>query len=260
MCYNSAHDELFLADLTNDVVRSMHLRDNAVDLLDVYKVSADNENTTPIICSVCHMRDTDTLLVCSGEVSKTSSNQWLVALSRNGSDWSEAHRVQIQGTVKLCGSFALSDSRVLVGEYGSTYMELFRVESGPRVAHSRIQLLEHYLDFSATSSSVTLVATCFKTDKWVRVYRLLGDWLEELAYIRFKKKEPCALLWLDDRILLVETKNADSSAIIALEFVGTQLLRRHEFNSCNVYRWCTANNGIAIVEIPSKDLLHFSFS
>ena len=239
----------------------MHLRDNAVDLLDVYKVSADNENTTPIICSVCHMRDTDTLLVCSVEVSMTSSNQWLVALSRNGSDWSEAHRVQIQGTGKLCGSFALSDSRVLVGEYGSMYMELFRVESGPRVAHiSRIQLLEHYLDFSATSGSDTLVATCFKTDKWVRVYRLLGDRLEELSRIRFKKKEPYALLWLDDRILLVATQNADSSTIIALELVGTQLKRRHKFNPCNVYRWCAANNGLAIVEFPSQDLLHFSFS
>ena len=259
MSYSPAYDELFLADLANNVVRSMHLRDNAVDLLEVFKVSADNK--TPIICSVCYMRDTDTLLVCSGEVSNTSSNQWLVALSRSGSNWSEAHRVQVKGTGKLCGSFALSDSRVLVGEYGSTYMELFRVESGSRIAHiSRIQLSEHYLDFSATSGGDTLVATSFKTEKWVRVYRLLCDRLEELACIRFKINEPCALLWFDERTLLVATQNADSSAIIALEVVDTQLKRSRTFNPCNVYRWCAMNNGLAIVEFPSKDLLIFSFS
>ena len=59
MSYNSALDELFLAERDNGVVRAMRVRDNAGDLRDVYRA--------PQIWSVCHMSDSDTLLVCLGE-------------------------------------------------------------------------------------------------------------------------------------------------------------------------------------------------
>ena len=79
---------------------------------------------------------------------------------------------------------ALSDSRVLIGEYDSTYMELFRVESGPRIARvHRIHVPEQYNWFSATCGSDTLVAMSYD-DKSVRVHRLRGDRLEELARIQ----------------------------------------------------------------------------
>ena len=61
MSYNSACDELFLADTNNGVVRAMRVRDNAGDLRDVYRAPHD---TSPLITSVCHMSDSDTLLVC----------------------------------------------------------------------------------------------------------------------------------------------------------------------------------------------------
>ena len=120
MSYNSARDELFLADAMRDasaraivrIVRTMRVRDNAGDLRDVYRAR--------YIYSVCHMSDSDTLLVGSREYV-----WWLVALSRNGSEWRE----QTDGGVISC---ALNDSRVLIGRWKSTYMELFRVESGPR--------------------------------------------------------------------------------------------------------------------------------
>ena len=88
MSYNSERDELFLADRDNEVVRAMGVRDNAGDLRDVYRAP---HGTSPYICSVCHMSDSDTLLVCSSE---DNDVQWLVALSRNGSEWREAQRVQ----------------------------------------------------------------------------------------------------------------------------------------------------------------------
>ena len=59
MSYNLARDELFLADYANDVVRAI---DNAGDLCDVYRAP---HNTSPLVWSVCHMSDSDTLLVCS---------------------------------------------------------------------------------------------------------------------------------------------------------------------------------------------------
>ena len=118
MSYNSARDELFLADINNGVVRAMRVRDNADDLRDVYRAPHD---TSPDVWSVCHMSDSDTLLVCSWEEgSDHKSAYWLVALSRNGSEWREAQRVQTDGEGYI--SCALSDSRVLIGN--SNYMEL----------------------------------------------------------------------------------------------------------------------------------------
>ena len=92
MSYNSALYELFLADYENRVVRAMRVRDNAGDLRDVYRAPHD---TYSKIYSVCHMSDSDTLLVCSGEDGPDRKYAfWLVALSRNGSELREAQRVQ----------------------------------------------------------------------------------------------------------------------------------------------------------------------
>ena len=105
MSYNSARDELFLADKENSVVRAMRVRDNAGDLRDVYRAPHDTE---PSIYSVCHMSDSDTLLVCSYERGPDGKGaKWLVALSRNGSEWREAQRVQTDGMGVI--SCALSD-------------------------------------------------------------------------------------------------------------------------------------------------------
>ena len=112
MSYNSARDELFLADYANKVVRAMSWRDNADDLRDVYRAP---QNTDPRIWSVCHMSDSDTLFVCSGEYwpDRKYAN-WLVALNRNGSEW----RVQTGGNGWIsCG---LSDTRVLIGDWSYT--------------------------------------------------------------------------------------------------------------------------------------------
>ena len=92
MCYNSARDELFLADYDNRVVRTIRLHDNAGDLRDVYRGTA--EDSTPVVYSVCHMSDSDSLLVCSREHWQNEWAYWLVLLSREGSEWRETHRVQ----------------------------------------------------------------------------------------------------------------------------------------------------------------------
>ena len=56
MSYNSARDELFLADLNNRVVRAMRVRDNAGDLRDVYRAPHDRSSFSGVR-SVCHMSD-----------------------------------------------------------------------------------------------------------------------------------------------------------------------------------------------------------
>ena len=246
LSYNSGHDELFVADRKNHVVRSMHLGDNTFELRDVYKGTAHDRS--PLIYSVCHMSDSDTLLVCSGEVWEVSGEQWLVAFSRMKSEWREAHRVLTEGMGWIC--CALNHSRVLVGECDSTYMELFRVQSGPSIARSRIHVPEEYKRFSATSGSDTLVAMSFSADQSVRVYRLCGgDQLDALALIRLTT--PGALLWL------IAAQDADSNAIIELKFSGTHLGRRYKLVDCNVERWCIVKNGLAIVEGQSGDILHY---
>ena len=216
------------------MVRAMRLRDNAGDLRDVYGGTGTVHDTSRIVWSVCHMRDSDTLLVCSRE----NYSDWLVALRRNGSEWREAQRVQTHGKGNI--SCALSDSRVLIGDcVQSTYMELFRVESGPRIArvHS-INVPEEYRWFSATCGSDTLVAMaylkyqsteksdirkmCYISDQSVRVHRLRGDRLEELA--RVQLKAPDNLLWLADRLLVADFDyEKRSHAVIELEVIDTRL-------------------------------------
>ena len=141
-------------------VHAIRVRGKAGDLRDVC--------TTPHeMSSVCHMSDSDTLLVCSGDY----GSDMKFALCRNGSEWRVTQRVQTDGKGEIC--CALSDSRVLLGEGYTTYMELFRVESGQRIARvHRINVPEEYCWFSATCGSDTLVAMSYlKPDKSVRVHQ-----------------------------------------------------------------------------------------
>ena len=274
MSYNSARDELFLADDNNKVVRAMRVRDNAGDLRDVYR-APQHTSSYPYIRSVCHMSDSDTLLVYLGEKGPDGKiANWLVALSRNDSDWCEpiqslTQRVQTEGYGNIC--CALSDSRVLIGQEHSTYMELFRVESGPRIARvHRIHDPEKYHSFSAMCGSDTLVAMSYPKDpKWspnsdnsVRVHRLRDDRLEELARIQLKKPE--RLLWLADRLLVADYDDIYSHAVIQLEVSDTRLERRRELIAISeniiVHRLCAVNDGLAIFDWKSGDILHYSFA
>ena len=198
------------------------------------------------------MSDSDTLLVCSGEEGPDRKfADWLVALSRSGSEWREAQRVQTDRIGYI--SCALSDSGVLIGNI-SRSMELFRVESGPRIVRvHRIHLPETYCWFSATCGSETLVATSHQfTDKSVRVHRLRGDRLEELARIQLKCPE--ALLWLSDRLLVANFyREKHLHAVLELEVSDMRLERRREFiaTSENIYvrSLCAVIDGLTIFDI-----------
>ena len=184
-----------------------------------------------------------------------------MALCRNGSEWREAHRVQTGGYGHI--SCALSDSRVLIGQCSSTYMELFRVENGPRIARvHRIHVRESYEWFSATCGSDTLVAMIYP-DQSVRVHRLRVDQLEELA--RIQLKQPFDLLWLADRLLVADNDSEKKShAVIELEVSDMRLERRREFiatsENISVRSWCAVNDGFSIFDYKSKDILHYSFA
>ena len=258
MSYNSKRDELFLADRNNGVVRAMRVRNNTGDLRDVYRAPHDT-----LIWSVCHMSDSDTLLVCSGEEGPDRGcANWLVALNRNGSEWRETQPVQIDGKGEIC--CALSDSRVLIGKSFSTNMELFRVERGQRIARvHRIHVPEQYKWFSATCGSDTLVAMIYPLiNKLVRVHRLHGDRLDKLA--RIQLKNPTYLLWLADRLLVADIdKEKKSDSVIELEVRDTRLEHRRKLIATSenilVYRMCAVNDGLAIFDYKSKNILHYSF-
>ena len=254
MSYNSARDELFLADNANEVVRAMRVRDNAGDLRNVYRAP---QATSLSVWSVCHTSDSDTLLVCSGE----RGVYWLVALRRNDSEWREAQREQTDGKREIC--CALSDSQVLIGESSSKQMELFRLESGPRISRvHRIHVPDEYYSFSATCGSDTLVAMSYPySDQSVRVHRLRGDRLEELA--RIQLKWPSLLLWLTDRLLVADYNTGKQSHdVIELEVSGTRLERRRELMAISenifVSSLCAMKDGLAIFDLNSRDILHYS--
>ena len=257
MSYNSARDELFLADFANKVVR---VRDNTGDLRDVYRAPHD---TSPYIWSVCHISDSDTLFVCSGEVGPDRKYAyWLMALSRNGCEWREAKRVQTDEIGWI--SCALSDSRVLIGDGGSTYMELFRVESGSHIERvHRIRVPEEYNWFAATCDSDTLVAMSYE-DKSVRVHRLRRDSrLVELA--RIQLKWPDRLLWLVDRLLVTDS-DEKSHAVMELKVSDKRLDFRRDLiatsDNIHVHRMCAVNDGVAIFNNNTKEIhfVHYPFT
>ena len=262
LSYNSAGDELFLADQDNYVVRTVHLRDNAGDLNDVYRAPHNS-----FLSSVCHLGESNTLLLCLDERGQYGQvvTGWLVALSRNGSEWREAHRLKVD-SFEWGISFALTDSQVLIGRMHSNFLEMFHVERGPLPLHiarvCTIDVPEPYWWFSANCSSDTLVAITFRRDQSVRVHRLRGNRLEEFACVQLKN--PYQLLWLADRLLVTEWIG-DWDAVIEFEVIGSkQIQRRSELidigEHIKVARWCALNDGFAISDYNSRELLHYSHS
>ena len=267
MSYNSEHDELFLADYDNEVVRSMRVRKNAGDLRDVYRVETLTCRLIPEC--VCHMNDTNTLLVCEWE--EHMKDRWLVALRRSGSEWRETHRLQLQSADNISHNAliccALSDSRVLIGQNRSTYLELMQVDvdvvTGARIAPvERIDVTDKYKWFSATcESSDTRVVMSYSTDRSVRVYRLRGGRLEELA--RTQLQRPYHLLWLADRLVVTEwNAGTASNAVAELELSGTRLERRGQLiafdEQIDLFSWCAVDGGLVVFNSKSKELLHYS--
>ena len=100
-------------------------------------------------------------------------------------------------------------------------------------------------------------------DNSVRLHRLRGDRLEELA--RIQLKAPDILLWLADRLLVADyDSEKQSHAVIELEVSDTRLERRRELiatsDNIRVRRLCAVNDELAIFDYNSKDILHYSFA
>lgn len=270
MSYNSARDELFFTDVSNNVLRSLCVRVtelSAVDLRDVY-TGAVHE----FVMSVCYMSDLDILLMCShGKAPPPDQKDvnWLVALKRNGDgdEWHVVHRVQTEKVGKIC--CALSGSRVLIGHDHSTYMELFRVNNVDGSLHiesvQKIQVPQLYMKFSAISDSETLVAMSFYDDS-LRVHRLRGATLEELAQMQCNK--PDEVLWLSNQRLVATEHSTSRRAHIVneLEFEesrsGARLEQKRVLfdhkERVEVRSWCAIRDGLLIFDRNSRNLQNYS--
>ena len=243
-------------------MRLISVRDNVSDFRDVYQSSP----SYPL--SVCHLKDSDTLLVCERLFSSERNTDWLVAVRRSGSEWRETHRLRLQTDFsnELMIICALSGSRVLVGQWHSEYLELLRVEvavavkSGARIAPvCRLDVTAKYRYECATCASDTLVVMSFAMDQSVGLYRLRGDrCLEELAHIILNA--PCELLWRADRLLVAEWNEATKShAVDEFEVSGARIERRRQLIAANeriqLRSWCAVDGGLAITDLYSEDLL-----
>ena len=260
MSYNSARDELFFADHGNHVVKVMHLHDNLGDLRTVYKGSKFCKS--PCLINVCYISVLDTLLLCTYETGPDRTfAKWLVALTRIATEWHEAMRLKID--IEATKSFVLSNSRVLIGGTNSSNINLFSVKRGPSIKHDRcIQVPEEYAynSVTETSSNETLVAMSYRTAQSVRVYRLQGNSLVELA--RIQCNNPCDLLWLNGRLLVTEL-HGDSHEIIELEMIDTKLKRRSKLldvsSHIRVWKWQSVmKSGLVLIDLNTMDLLHYS--
>lgn len=253
MSYDSTQDELFLVDYNRNVVCSTHLSDNSNCLRVVYRKSER-------VYNVCYLKNSDILLVCSYDL----STNWLVALNRIGSDWCEAYRLQTLGGIPTI-SCELSESKVLVGESNSTYMELIKVDLDLDLRLERIdriRISEEYTSFSAMEDSDTLVATSYEKYDEVRVHRLRENKLEELS--RTNLQSPYNLLWLNNRLYVtILNENMNVHSVAKLKLSGTLIELRRELkisksgNKRLVSIWCAVGNGFAIYDYNSKGILYY---
>ena len=121
----------------------------------------------------------------------------------------------------------------------------------------RIHVPEEYLWFSAKCGSDMLVAISYPfTDQSVRVHRLSGDRLKELAVGQSNES-----LWLSDRLLVSDfDRKKQSHAIIEFEVSHTRLERHRDLiatiENIEVSRWCAVNDELAIFDYKSKCILH----
>lgn len=264
MAYNARHDELFFVDDLDEArpLVVMHLQPDSSSTYRQIRHQRLHRAFDRSVFSVCHLRDSDTLLVCTGD----KGGPALVALARTedkqSHSWREAHRYWNNKTDMIR---ALSDSRVLIGERNSRSLDLFRIESGPRIVLLQRIQTDKYRTFSASSGSDTLVAMT-SSDKILCVHRLCGDRLEKLARIEFRAHpfRPPLLLWLADRLLIAEY-NVDTSSDVVTEFAlsGSRLERRRELIAASdrieAQSLCALDNGIAIFDEKMGELLLYSF-
>ena len=250
MCYNSLRDELFFVDYEDYYkVRSTRLRDDGRETVNVFK----NRNR---VSRVCYINDSDTLVLVSKPL---DGSKHLVVLTRIGEGRSSNEWRKADGQIIGSMCCAVSDSRLLIGTMNVTYMELFRVESGPRITPlNRINVPEIYFDFSVSGSAgEELVAVSYENS--VCVNRLCHDRLEEISRIQLSSGN---LLWLGDRLIV--TEHIDSHVVVELEVRGTRLERRRELLDLNYARiyfhcWCAVGNELAIFDDNTQALVLYSF-
>lgn len=251
MCYNSARDELFFANY--EEVRVMRLRKESVR-------TVFNAGSSEVVV-VCYFSHLDTLVVCSMD--------GLIALTRRADGWRQAQRMKFQ-TIENMWSLTcceLSNSRVLIGSEFWTDLELFSIDSSPRIVRgNRFHVPETFFSLSATCrANETLVAMTHINS--VSVHRLCdaGDVLEKLARISLEESSSARIIWLVDRLFVTNFHSATrSEAVFELELVGTRLKRGAELISPSarviVWSWCATGNGLGIYDNNADEFLRYELA
>ena len=101
------------------------------------------------------------------------------------------------------------------------------------------------------------------SDESVRVYQLCGERLEERARIQCKSLD-LHLLWHSDRLVATEYyEDTKSHAVIELDVNDSRLERRPEllsrYDNIRVSSWCAVDNGVAIFNCNTQELLHYLY-
>lgn len=156
---SEGNEELIIADSANKVIYSIQIgasasrTDAMLILYRLYTCSSSEAEPSfdSVLCSVCHMTKTDTLLFDEG----TS----LVALQREANVWRESYRVKLKWKCNMHIICALNNARVLCGSVLSKCLCLCRVESGWRIALVDTVLIDKEFDM--------LSAKTFETDTFV---------------------------------------------------------------------------------------------
>ena len=149
-----SEDDLFLADLANEVVRSFDVRSGRLGARDVFRCPVGE-----YVESVAYSARTDTLCICTWRAVKSKQIIRSFALTTTDSEpaWSEFPPFEVPTELHWGALRALSDGRLVLGSrYGSDGLRVLQVK---RVGSSRAieQDLFFALNFAHNGFDVQLV-------------------------------------------------------------------------------------------------------
>lgn len=300
MKYTNLLDELYLVDLENNLVLFgiRKISQEANDWVLDYAYIENSENRQ--VDSVCFVDRLKILIVCLFEHDNRTRQLILITRVKDRkTPWSRpleqkvklpehADQKKVDSPMLSC---AVNDLQVLIGQYGSNYIELYiareQIEDNNNnhniIKHERsIHVANPYRNFSAiTCGAETFVAMSYESnDNTVKVHRLVNNELVFFASYLFAKSPYQVILLHSNerkRLLVAEffqkqrnwrcgddpVKGSHAVKEISAEEPGEHDMRNESHRelispkaNINVYSWCVLDDGIAIFNRNTADI-HF---
>lgn len=257
LCGGTAAHQLFIADNTNDVVRSFDVRFARLDARDVFRCAVDEH-----LHDVAYCAESLTLFVATTG-SRDISVRSFARTNLNG-DWSVCHRMQreLEGNGKIFLR-VLRDGTLIFGLTNTNEVHLCRVLPNRSIQHcAPLRLPAKHIGFDAQlNGNEKRLAAAFQ-DKSVALFRLDTEVAVLLSHVPIHYHTAKIILFCGETVVvgvgsMNEVQEAESFTTIGGRLQrDRQLLPRDD--RLGISRWCFMDKTLYAWDWKSKDLLVYN--